>query len=138
MSDIVSGVNGDVTASGFNIDIDGWTTEVQVNEATWHTFGSAWLKRANVSYGMTGQFTGTVQYDAATTAPMPVATGGLVQNSGFEGVTLTLTAETGCTYTGTANIVGVSLARPADNRMTGTFRFAFVGQPTQTWDESAS
>lgn len=135
--DIVGGTTGAFVASGFNCDIDGWASDVGVDEATWRTFASKWKKRANVSYEMTGQFTGTIQYDDANAAPMPDITGGGISDAGFEEVSLTLTAETGCTYSGTANIVGVNLQRSATDRMTGTFRFAFIGQPTQTWDETA-
>jgi hypothetical protein len=136
--DIVGGITGAVTAAGFNGDIDAWSAATGVDEETWRTFGSAWKKRANVAYEMTGQFTGTIQRDATATAPMPASTGGVVNDAAFEGVTLTLTADTGCTYSGPANITGLNLSRPAAGRMTGTWQFAFIGQPVQTWDETGS
>ena len=136
-SDIVGGTTGDVTASGFNCDIDGWSFDAQIDEAMWRTFASKWKKRANVAYAATGEFTGTIQFNDTNTAPMPKSTGGTINDAAFEGVSLTLTADTGCTLTGTANIVGVGLRRVATDRMTGTFRFAFTGQPSETWDETA-
>lgn len=135
--DIVGGTDGAVTASGFNCDVDGWSADIEVDEATWRTFASKWKKRANVSYGMTGQFTGTIQFNDTNAAPVPKNTGGTINDAAFEGVSLTLTATTGCTFTGTANVVGTNLNRIATDRMTGTFRFAFVGQPSETWDETA-
>lgn len=135
-TDIVSGTTGAVTASGFNCDVDAWTTDVEVDTVSYRTFENAWKKRKNVAYGMTGQFTGTIQFDAADTKPMPSSTGGTINNTSFEGVSLTLTATTGCTYTGTGNIEGINLSRSATDRMTGTFRFGFDGQPSQTWDET--
>lgn len=136
--DIVSGITGDVTASGFNVDVDAWTAEIQVDETAYRTFSSPWKRRKNVAYSMQGQFTGVVQFDAADTKPVPSSTGGTVTNASFEGVSLTLTAHTGCTYTGTANITGVSLERGATGEMKGTYRFAFDGQPSETWDETGS
>ena len=129
VTDIVGGTDGDITAQGFHGDVDGWTAEIGVDEATWRTFADKWKKRANVAYQMTGTFTGTIQFDAADTSPTAS-----LDEASFEGITLTLTATTGCTYTGTANVTGVSLNRIATDRMTGSWRFGFVGQPTETWD----
>lgn len=135
---IVGGTTGAVSATGFNGSMDGWTMEISADEATWRSFDSAWKQRANAAYQASGQFTGTIQMDDTASAPAPASTGGLIADASFEGVSITLTATTGCTYSGTANITGVSLARPADNRMTGTWRFAFTGQPVQAWDETGS
>lgn len=136
ITDIVSGTTGDVTAPGFNADIDAWSAEITADEASWRTFASAWKKRKNVAYQMQGQFSGTIQFDDASTAPVPSNTGGTIKETAFEGVSLVLTAEIGCTFTGTANVVGVNLQRVAIDRMTGTFRFAYDGQPSVTWDET--
>jgi hypothetical protein len=130
-TDIVSGTTGDVTASGFNGDIDGWSATLSADEVTWRTFASAWKTAANVAYGATGQFTGTIQFNAANTAPASAT------NTAWEGVSLTLTATTGCTLTGTANITSVAVNRPATDRMTGTWAFTFTGAPVITWDETA-
>lgn len=136
--DIVGGTTGAITASGFNGDVDGWSAEITADSVRWRTFANKWKKSKNVAYQMQGQFTGTIQFDDANSAPVPKNTGGTVKETSFEGVSLTLTAETGCTFTGTANVVGVNLQRTAVDRMTGTFRFEFDGQPTETWDESGA
>ena len=133
-TDIVSGTTGDVTASGFNADIDAWTFDIQADEVAWRTFTSPMKKKKNVAYGGSGQFTGTIQYDAADTTPAPAATGGALTTASFEGVSFTLTAFTGCTYTFTGNVTGINLSRPSTDRMTGTFRFSVDGAITQTWD----
>lgn len=138
LTDIVSGTDGDVTASGFNAEIDAWTFDLSADSVSYRTFTSAWKKQKNVAYGATGQFTGTIQFDAASTSPMPTATGGEVNTPSFEGVSFTLTATTGCTYTFTGNVTGIGLNRTATDRMTGTFRFNTDGAVTQTWDETGS
>ena len=135
-TDIVGGTDGEITASGFNGDIDGWSANIQTNRATWRTFSSKWRKSKNVTYWMSGQFTGTIQFGATDTAPAPSSTGGNVDDASFESVDLTLTATTGCTYTGKADITGVQVNRPSNDRMTGTWSFEFVEQPSQTWDET--
>ena len=135
-TDIVGGITGDVTASGFNGDIDGWSASIEVDSTRYRTFASQWKKSKNVAYGMSGQFTGTIQFDSATTEPVPSST--TITDTAFEGVSLTLTATTGCTYTGTGNITGVDLQRPSTDRMTGTWKFEFDGQPSQTWDETGA
>ena len=136
-TDIVGGVDGDVTASGFNGDIDGWSASVEVDTTRYRTFSSAWKKSKNVAYGMSGQFTGTIQFDDTTTSPVPADNGG-IDSSSFEGVTLTLTATTGCTFGGTGNITGVDVSRPSTDRMTGTWRFEIDGEPTTAWDETSA
>ncbi len=136
MADLVGGTTGSVAASGFNCDVDGWSASVRVGEVTYRTFSSEWLSRKNISFTMEGSFTGTIQYDAANTAPMPTSTGGGINGVAFSGVSLVLTAHTGCTFTGTANITGIDLTRQASDRATGTWNFAFDGQPSMTWDET--
>ncbi len=134
--DIVGGTTGAVAATGFNIDLDQWAAEITADTVRWRTFSNLWKKSKNVAYQMQGSFQGTVQYDDPNTAPVPTNTGGTINEAAFEGVTLTLTAFTGCTYSGTANVVGSNLQRSADGRMTGSFRFEYDGQPSQTWDET--
>lgn len=138
MSDIVAGTSGAVTASGFNVDLDAWSARIGAEDTVaWRTFASKWKSKKNTGYGGSGSFRGTIQYDASSTAPMPTLTGGVIDASSFEGVSLTLTAETGCTYTGTANITVVDLQRTAGDRMIGTFNFEFDGAVSQAWDQTA-
>lgn len=136
-TDIVSGTTGDVTASGFNCDIEAWSGQLQVDTTSYRTFASPWKSQKNVAYSMSGQFQGTIQFDASSTAPMPILTGGAIDTVSFEGVSFTLTATTGCTYTFTGNMTGVGLNRPSTDRMTGTFSFQSDGAVTQAWDETA-
>lgn len=134
--DIVSGTTGDVTASGFNCDLDGWSGNLQADKTSYRTFASPWKKQKNVAYALSGQFTGTIQYNAASTKPIPTLTGGVVSTVAFEGVSFTLTAHTGCTYTFTGNVAGINVNRTATDRMTGTFAFDSDGPVSVTWDET--
>lgn len=137
MADIYGGTDGDVTATGFNADIDGWTMTVGAEDTIqYRTFSSDWKSKKNVGYGGSGQFTGTIQFDASSTQPVPTATGGTVLPSSFEGISFTLTATSGCTLTFTGNITTVDLNRQASDRMTGTFRFEADGAVDVTWDET--
>lgn len=135
--DIVGGTDGAVVASGFNGDIDAWSMAIEVDEVNWRTFANKWKKRRNVAYSGSGRFTGTIQFDDSNTKPMPASTGGGINEASFEGVSLTLTATTGCTYTGKANITGININRPSNDRMTGEWSFVWDGQPNETWDEGA-
>lgn len=96
------------------------------------------MNKRNVSYGGSGQFTGTIQFGDSNTAPVPSATGGEINTTSFEGVDLVLTADTGCTFSGKANITTVQANRPAADRMTGTWNFEFDGPVSRTWDESGA
>lgn len=137
MADIVAGTTGDVTASGFNVDIDQWAVAVGAEDTVnYRTFSSLWKNKKNTGYGGSGSFRGTVQFDAANTQPVPSLTGGVIDAASFEGVSLTLTATTGCTYTGTANITITNQTRDANDRMIGTFNFEFDGAVSITWDET--
>ena len=131
-TDIVGGTNGSITASGFNGDIDGWSAQIQTQRATWRVFATKWRKSKNVTYWMSGQFTGTIQFSDTDTEPVPSATAG-IDDTSFEGVDVTLTAETGCEYTGKADITAVNVNRPAADRATGQWSFEFTEQPTQSW-----
>ena len=136
-SDIVAGITGAVTAIGFNVDLDSWSASIGAEDTVgYRTFSSVWKTKNNTGYGGSGSFRGTLQYDAADTAPMPDATG-VIDTTGFEGVSLTLTMLTGCTYTGTANITMIASQRSATDRAIGTFNFEFTGEVSITWDETA-
>lgn len=139
MADIYGGTTGDVTASGFNCDIDQWTFTVGAEGTiSYRTFASKWLNKKNVSYGGSGSFRGTIQFDAANTQPVPSSTGGGINPASFEGVSFTLTAETGCTLTFTGNVTTTELTRIATDRMTGVFNIEADGEVSVgAWDEGS-
>lgn len=138
MSDIYGGTSGDVTASGFNADIDQWDFTVGAEDTiAYRTFSSLWKSKKNVGYGGSGSFRGTIQFDAATTQPIPSATGGEVAVASFEGVSFTLTAEAGCTLTFTGNITTTNYTRSAGDRMTGTFNIEADGPVSIAWDQGS-
>jgi hypothetical protein len=137
LTDIYAGTSGDVTASGFNCDIDGWNGTFGAEQTiSWRTFASKFLNKKNTGYGGSGSFTGTIQFGAADTQPFPAVTGGVVDPDSFEGVSFTLTAESGCTITFTGNITTTALTRTAADRMTGTFNFDVDGEYSITWATS--
>lgn len=137
-TDIVGGTDGAISASGFNVDLDQWSASIGAEDTVqYRTFSSRWKSKKNVGYGGTFQFRGTIQFDDSNTAPLPTLTGGVVDAASFEGVSATLTATTGCTYSGTANITVMDLTRDANDRMIGTFRGEFDGEVSQSWDETA-
>lgn len=136
-TDIVAGTDGAVTATGFNVDLDQWAAPIGAEDTVnYRTFTSKWKTKKNTGYGGSGSFRGTLQFDAAGTAPMPSLTGGVIDTDSFEGVSLTLTATTGCTYTGTANITIVNTTRDANDRAIVTCNFEFDGEVSIAWDET--
>ena len=138
MSDIVAGTDGAVTAAGFNVDLDQWQAAIGAEDTVnWRTFSTLWKNKKNTGYGGSGSFRGTLQSNASSTAPMPSLTGGVIDAASFEGVSLTLTATTGCTYTGTANITIVNTTRDANDRAIVTCNFEFDGEVSIAWDETA-
>lgn len=135
--DIYAGTDGNAAASGFNLDIDQWQAAVGAEDTiAWRTFANAWKSKKNTGYGGSGSFRGTVQRDISSSAPMPSLTGGSVDRTSFEGVSLTLTAAAGCTLTGTANMTIVNLTRDANDRMIGVVNFEFDGAVSIAWDET--
>lgn len=80
--------------------------------------------------GMSGSASGTLLRGAAGTAP-----------SAFDarrrdGLTLTLTADTGCTYSGTALLTDIEYGVEKRGEASVTFRFVFTGTITETWATS--
>lgn len=137
MADIYGGTSGDVTASGFNCDLDQWSFDVGAEDRiAYRTFSSLWKSKKNVGYGGSGSFRGTIQFDAAGTKPLPDSSG-TIDPVSFEGVSFTLTAEAGCTYTFTGNVTTTNQTRSAGDRMIGVFNFEVDGAVSTAWDETA-
>lgn len=77
--------------------------------------------------GMSGSASGTLLRGSTGNAP-----------SAFdprrrEGLTLTLTADSGCTYSGTALLTDIEIGVEKRGEASITFRFVFTGTVTETW-----
>ena len=131
LTDIVAGTTGAVTASGFNAALESWAATINTPTVTSRTLDAEWLTSDIVSAQLTGSFTGKIQFDAASSSPVPSSL------SGYKNVSFTLTATTGCTFTFTGNVTSVALTRSSVDHMRGTFNFESDGEVTVAWDETA-
>ncbi len=138
----VSGFGGAMTLpAGLYLALDEWsaTLDIKLSEvpaAFSENYDTADLGPAKFS----GSFRGKAQYNAASTKPFSVPTAGAnwtTSTLGFKG-SATLTAITGCTFTGTFLFHQLTFRRPHGGylEVTGSFRNA-AQDLTVTWDEVA-
>ena len=137
----IQGLNGDVTMpTGFNFKVTQWSGDwiVDVVDTTGFDDGGFRTKEP-VMTQLNGSVTGTGEFGAATTAPIPanlvdgsaMSTGDLAEAK----ATITLLATTGCSYAFTAVMTRVSFTRPVDGKMDVSLDFESSGPITQVWDE---
>ncbi len=138
----IQGNGGDVAfPTGWNFKASGWsmTYTVGTEETTGFDDGG-FESHEPVFINWSGSITGTLEYDASNTAPIPgdladgsaLAVGDLANASG----SATLTALTGCTYAGTIVVQSLPINRPTKGRGEVTLNFIGSGPLTQTWDET--
>lgn len=138
----IAGIGGGITLpSGFNAKISSWSASLSIRTEEVTGFDSGGCEEHEpVMTGLTGSATGTVQYDAASTAPIPgaLADGSVMAVGDLENAkgSITLTEITGCTYAFTGIITNVAFDRPNAGRCGITFDFLRTGPSTQTHDES--
>ena len=129
----IQGTDGNVTLpSGFNIKANGWSADTVIETVDTSGFAdNGYRTNEPTIISMTGAVTGTAE--GGTSTPLPAAllaaTADLTQTQG----TITLTAETGNTYSFSATITNVSHNRPVDGKYDLTYSFISSGQITQTW-----
>ena len=136
----IQGPGGGVTLpTGFVAKIMEWSANVEIRNVE----TSGFTDNGNTTYeptaiAMSGSASGTGEYDTAvtptlSTTPFPTANFGSTPTiTGWKG-SLTLTAQTGCTYAGTAVFTNVRFARRFDGKLDITFDFKFTGAITETW-----
>ena len=140
----IQGLGGQIALpSGWNFKASGWsfTYTVGTEETTGFDDGG-FETHEPVFVRWEGSATGTLEFDAATTAPIPgamadgaaMAVGDLDNAKG----TATFTATTGCTLEGTVVITSMPLNRPTKGRGEVTINVLGSGALTQTWDETGA
>jgi hypothetical protein len=124
----LSGFNGDVTLpSGHGGEAFAWTLNSTMNKKDVSRYGgNRFAQKRGGIIEITGTISVRMRMGAANTAPgltAPAADGSL----------LTLTAETGCTYSGTALFDGSINHSFTDPAIDMTYNFEFTGTVTETW-----
>ena len=128
----IVGNEGTVSLGTHAITANAWSMSISrvVSDVT--AFGDA---SSNFRGGVptyTGSISGFMSKDAGSTAPS-------LESGNFQtGDTcaIVLTVATGCTYTGTGVISGVSIGTSKTGEATISFDFSFTGDVTEAWDES--
>ena len=129
MANIIGGTNGGVTAANFNVDVTEWAATINADSDEYRALGSEWKTTGLSGFMLSGTFSGKVQYNASSTAPISVTP------SEWKSISFTLTAEDGCTYTFTGNMTSAGIDRVA-GFSTGTFSFISTGAVSRSWDET--
>ena len=120
--------------AGFNGDFRSWSATINTDTAVYATFASRWKKSKLLASNVTGSAEAVVQFDAASTKPVPDS-GGKIDVASFTG-TCTLTAATGCTMSGTFNFTSVQMSRSPDGEMTMVANIESDGDVSIVWDET--
>jgi len=134
----VEGLGGNyATPAGFNVKADGWSANFNIGTVETTGFIDAGYKtREPVILDMTGSASGTGQYDAASSAPIPATLVGATPALTAAQGAFTLTAKGGCTLGFTGNMTQVGLARPVAGKLSLSHNFESTGPITQAWDEA--
>jgi hypothetical protein len=138
-------VGNDGTFTGFgsnnyNLVCNAWsmTASRVVSDVTGYG-DTARGKRGGIAE-YTGSASGFMSRDAALTAPnigaAEAGRTGANYLTAASGVSYTLTAATGCTFSGDCVISNVSIASSKTGDATISFDFACDGAPLETWDAS--
>jgi len=141
----IHGIGGGATLpNALHVKVDGWSatySNPSVDDTGFADGG--FLSRSSAGgVSMDGTITGTGEFDASNMAPLPdaaadgsaMAVGDL--DTAFK-ISLTLTAQTGCTYAFTALVTSMAMDRPNVGKLSITATFESAGPITQTWDETA-
>jgi hypothetical protein len=139
----IQGLGGNIALpTGWNFKVSGWsfTYTVGTEETTGFDDGG-FETHEPVFVRFEGSATGTLEFDATTTAPIPaamadgggMAVGDLASAKG----TATFTATAGCTLEGTVVVTSLPMNRTAKGRGEVTINLLGSGALTQTWDETA-
>ena len=138
----IQGLGGTIALpTGYNFKVSGWQmTHTTGTEETTGFDDGGFEVHEPVFTRFEGSATGTIEYNASNTAPLPAA---LADGSGMALGDLddakgsaTLTATTGCTYAGDVIITSSAINRTAKGRGEITVNFLGSGPLTQTWDET--
>ena len=132
MATIQGSAGGATLPTGFNMKVNGWTGDLAIETTDTSGFGdNGYRVREPVIISMDGSITGAAEGGTSTPAPAALlaATADPTQAQG----TLTLTAESGNTYSFTATISNINMNRPVDAHMDMTMSYVSSGQITQTW-----
>jgi hypothetical protein len=140
----IQGLGGNIALpSGWNFKASGWSFTYTVGTEETTGFDDAGFETHEpVFVRWEGSATGTLEFDAASTAPIPAAMadgGGMalgdLANAKGEA---TFTATTGCTLVGNVIVTSLPINRTAKGRGEVTINLLGTGALTQTWDETGS
>jgi hypothetical protein len=133
---VIIGTNGNVTLpTDFSAALNQWYLTLEQTPVETTNYGDS----GNRTYrgglrGGAGSATGFPSFDAAASAP---GWDKIADGTYGAPAAITLTAATGCTYTGNVIVSGIAFGHDLQGNATITFNFVFSGAITETWDESA-
>lgn len=136
----IQGIGGSVTLpAGFHGKIDNFTFNLDMTTVITTGFiDVGWHVHEPVIQDFTGTASGTVQFDAATTTPVPAGMMGATPDPTLAKGTITLQFTTGCTWTFTGTIKNITGARPVAGKADISYGFEHAGGGVvQVWDETA-
>lgn len=129
----IVGNQGTVSLGTHNLSANAWSMTVSrvVSDVT--SFGDNSSSFVGGIPTYSGSIAGFMEFDASSTAPAL----GYANFQSDDTVAIVLTCATGCTYTGTGVISGVSISTSKTGDATISFDFSFTGDVVEAWDETS-
>ena len=137
---MLTGLDGNFAFdSGFAIDINTWSADVTIETTDVSSFDAkgtgvnvGWRERIPVMGSLTATASGFLEHDADPAAA-DVLDGAAFDTAAMIG-TLTLTAQSGDTWSCAAVLTGVSISVTVGSASTGSYSFESNGTITQAWN----
>ncbi len=139
-TDIVGYGGGFTGPNGVNADWAAWSLTLVNKVANYATFASRWEKSKLTTSKFTGSVSGTVQYLASNTQPVPLSTVSDTVGTNLTAMAgaATFTATTGCTITGNVCMTNIVLDRRVDGQMTMVANVESDGECLINWTTATS
>jgi hypothetical protein len=126
---VICGTSGNATIASRGARLAAWTINLnhELNDATGFG-GSGWRQNKTSLKSASGSASGFLTKGTSSDTPNFTAL-----SSCSEGEAITLTADTGCTYTFTGNISNIAIGTSVAGLATVTFDFVSNGTVTEAW-----
>tara|TARA_R100001244_G_C5106032_1_gene119973 strand:- start:174 stop:569 length:396 start_codon:yes stop_codon:yes gene_type:complete len=128
----ITGNDGDFSLATFNLVANSWSLTVTPTSTDVTGFGDTGKQMVTGMATFSGSASGFLDKDGSNTDP------GLVKSAleGQTGVVCTLTAASGCTWTGDVIMTNSTVNANKNGDTTVSFDFQFIGDVAYAWDES--
>ena len=128
----ITGNDGDFSLATFNLVANTWSMTVTPTVTDVTGFGDTGKQALTGMATYSGSASGFLDKDSGNTDPGLTA----ADLEGQTGVACTLTAASGCTWSGNVIVTNANVNANKNGDTTVSMDFQFIGAVTQAWDES--